>query len=100
MAHASFFLIFLLTNFLFYSSPTTFAFSPTNHPPCHDHEKSALLQFKDSFIIDRSASYDPAAYPKVEGWKVDREKASDCCLWDGIGCDDITGHVISLDLMQ
>ncbi|KAJ4822443.1 hypothetical protein Tsubulata_019789, partial [Turnera subulata] len=52
----------------------------------------------DSFIIDRSASYDPAAYPKFEGWKVDREKASDCCLWDGIGCDDITGHVISLDL--
>ncbi|KAJ4841347.1 hypothetical protein Tsubulata_040460, partial [Turnera subulata] len=50
---------------------------------CHDHEKSALLQFKDSFIIDRIASAeDPAAYPKSEGWK----------------CDGITGHVISLDL--
>ncbi|KAJ4835445.1 hypothetical protein Tsubulata_031665 [Turnera subulata] len=95
-AYTHFFFVFLLTNFL----PTTFAFSPTNHIPppynCHDHEKSALLQFKDSFIIDSSASADdPAAYPKSEGWKLD---GSDCCSWDGIECDDITGHVISLDL--
>ncbi|KAJ4835931.1 hypothetical protein Tsubulata_039735, partial [Turnera subulata] len=58
-------------------------------------EKSALLQFKNSFIIDSSASAgDPAAYPKVEGWRV----LEGCCSWDGIKCDDITGHVISLDL--
>ncbi|KAJ4829264.1 hypothetical protein Tsubulata_050383 [Turnera subulata] len=50
----------------------------------------------DSFIIDRRASADdPAAYPKSEGWKLD---GSDCCLWDGIECDDITGNVIGLDL--
>ncbi|KAJ4830508.1 hypothetical protein Tsubulata_047414 [Turnera subulata] len=98
-AHTSFFFfVFLLTHFLFYSSPTTFALFSTNHPPiCHDHEKSALLQFKDSFIIidDRRVDCDP----KSEGWKVDGgEAASDCCLWDGVECDDITGHVISLDL--
>ncbi|KAJ4826815.1 hypothetical protein Tsubulata_016035, partial [Turnera subulata] len=99
MARTSFF-IFLLTNFLFYPSPTSALFS-TNYPPCHDHEKSALLQFKESFIIDRCVSsiesIAPAPYPKVEGWKPDGE-ASDCCLWDGIECDDITGHVIRLDL--
>ncbi|KAJ4826799.1 hypothetical protein Tsubulata_016018 [Turnera subulata] len=88
MAHTSFFFIFLLTNLLFYSSPTS-AFLPKNHPRCHDNEKSALLQFKDSFIIDRSASDDPAAYPKVEGWKLLDGEESDCCLWDGIECDEI-----------
>ncbi|KAJ4822441.1 hypothetical protein Tsubulata_019785 [Turnera subulata] len=90
-AHTSFFFfIFLLTHFLFYSSPTTFAsFSPNHIPPtCDDHEKSALLQFKDSFIMDDCD-------PKFEGWKLD---GSDCCWWDGIECDGITGHVISLDL--
>ncbi|KAJ4835442.1 hypothetical protein Tsubulata_031660, partial [Turnera subulata] len=81
-----------LTHFLFYSSPTTFAFSPTIliPPYCHVHEKSALLQFKDSFIIRRSWACDP----KFEGWN----HASDCCLWDGIECDPETGHVITLDL--
>ncbi|KAJ4826992.1 hypothetical protein Tsubulata_031500 [Turnera subulata] len=89
MAHTSFFFIFLLTHFLFYSSPTTSAFFPTNHiPPCHDHEKSALLQFKDSFSIDEYCDQ------KFEGWN----QASDCCLWDGIECEDVSGHVISLDL--
>ncbi|KAJ4826996.1 hypothetical protein Tsubulata_031504 [Turnera subulata] len=90
MAHTSFFFIFLLTHFLFYSSPTTFAFSPTNDhiPPCHDHEKSALLQFKDSFSIREYCDQ------KLEGWN----QASDCCSWDGIECEDVTGHVISLDL--
>ncbi|KAJ8448974.1 hypothetical protein Cgig2_004029 [Carnegiea gigantea] len=32
---------------------------------CHDHERSALLQFKHSFIIDCAASFSPAAYPKL-----------------------------------
>ncbi|KAJ4842617.1 hypothetical protein Tsubulata_034100 [Turnera subulata] len=99
MARTSFFFIFLLTSYLFYSSPT-FAFSSTNYPPCHDHEKSALLQFKESLISDRCpwASLDPTAYPKVEGWNPPNGEESDCCSWDGIECDDITGHVISLDL--
>ncbi|KAJ8448983.1 hypothetical protein Cgig2_004038 [Carnegiea gigantea] len=32
---------------------------------CHDHERSALLQFKHSFIIDCAASFSAAAYPKL-----------------------------------
>ncbi|RVW74946.1 leucine-rich repeat receptor-like protein kinase [Vitis vinifera] len=33
-------------------------------------------------------------YPKTESWK----KGSDCCSWDGVTCDWVTGHVIELDL--
>ncbi|KAJ4841344.1 hypothetical protein Tsubulata_040453 [Turnera subulata] len=88
MAYTSFFFVFLFTNFF----STTFAFLSTNHPPiCHDHEKSALLQLKDSFSI---ADWFVDCDPKFEGWN----QASDCCLWDGIKCDDVSGHVISLDL--
>ncbi|PRQ52511.1 putative leucine-rich repeat-containing, plant-type, leucine-rich repeat domain, L [Rosa chinensis] len=67
---------------------------------CHDDERSALLQFKASFTIDKSASQDPFAYPKVASW-VSLEgdpKRSNCCSWDGVECNDGSGHVIGLDL--
>ncbi|KAL7218695.1 hypothetical protein ACSBR2_011878 [Camellia fascicularis] len=44
-------------------------------------ETSTLLQFKQTFSIDKSASSDPSSYPK-----------------DGVECDQDTGHVIGLDL--
>ncbi|PRQ57367.1 putative leucine-rich repeat-containing, plant-type, leucine-rich repeat domain, L [Rosa chinensis] len=61
---------------------------------CKDEESSALLQFKESFIIDRSASGYDGAYPKVLSWK----QNNSCCSWDGIECDQSTGYVIGLDL--
>ncbi|KAK4567065.1 hypothetical protein RGQ29_003057 [Quercus rubra] len=60
-------------------------------PLCHDDESFALLQFKESLIINQSTS----AYSKISSWMA---QSSDCCTWDGIQCDQITGHVISLDL--
>ncbi|KAL5566016.1 hypothetical protein UlMin_029180 [Ulmus minor] len=63
-------------------------------PLCHEAESSALLSFKESFIINKSASLDPSAYPKFESWN----ERGDCCSWDGIQCDEETGYVISLDL--
>nr|XP_048326649.1 receptor-like protein 7 [Ziziphus jujuba var. spinosa] len=63
-------------------------------PFCHDEERSALLQFKVSFVINKSASSFEGAYPKVLQWK----SSSNCCLWDGIDCDTETGHVVGLDL--
>ncbi|XP_022734178.1 receptor-like protein 12 [Durio zibethinus] len=63
-------------------------------PLCHPDELSALLQFKQSFVIINSSSHD---YPKTESWKVD-EKSGDCCSWKGVECDNSTGHVIGLDL--
>ncbi|CAL5391015.1 unnamed protein product [Camellia sinensis] len=66
-------------------------------PLCHAHESSALLQFKQTFSIDKSASSDPSSNPKVASWKLQGE-SGDCCSWDGVECDEDTGHVIGLDL--
>jgi Leucine-rich repeat (LRR) protein len=72
--------------------------SPFMQSLCNDDESSALLQFKESFIINNSASSDdPFAYPKVKSWTLEGE-SSDCCSWDGVSCDEDTGHVIGLDL--
>ncbi|KAJ6969017.1 receptor-like protein 6 [Populus alba x Populus x berolinensis] len=71
--------------------------SPSMQPRCQAEEGNALLQFKESLVIHRSASFDPYAYPKVASWKVDGE-SSDCCSWDGVECDRDSGHVIGLDL--
>ncbi|XP_021800931.1 receptor-like protein 12 [Prunus avium] len=65
---------------------------------CHAEESSALLQFKESFMIDKSASRNDGAYPKVSSWKPAGGGNSSCCLWDGVECDEMTGHVISLNL--
>ncbi|CAL8121347.1 unnamed protein product [Prunus armeniaca] len=67
-------------------------------PSCHDEERSALLQFKESFIIDKSASHSEGAYPKVSSWKPAGGGNSSCCSWDGMECDEMTGHVIGLNL--
>ncbi|KAJ4728603.1 Receptor-like protein [Melia azedarach] len=64
---------------------------------CHDNERYVLLQFKQSLVINHSASGDPSAYPKVASWNSDNEN-SNCCLWDGIKCHEDTGHIIKLDL--
>ncbi|KAM3703458.1 hypothetical protein ACJW31_04G097700 [Castanea mollissima] len=72
-----------------------FASSSFVQPLCHDDESFALLQFKESFIINQSASSETSAYPKVSSWKLESD---DCCSWDGVGCDKDTGHVISLNL--
>ena len=64
---------------------------PSFLPLCHDDESFALLQFKESLIINQSTS----AYSKNSSWMA---QSSDCCTWDGIQCDENTGHVIGLDL--
>ncbi|EXB79426.1 Receptor-like protein 12 [Morus notabilis] len=65
-------------------------------PRCHKDESTALLEFKNSFVIRRDASSDPLAYPKVASWSP-KEKA-DCCSWDGVECDESNTHVIALHL--
>ncbi|XP_050207860.1 receptor-like protein 33 [Mercurialis annua] len=65
---------------------------------CHDDERSALLQFKHSFLSTNTCSAS-SDYPKLESWKfVEGESSGDCCTWDGVECDNRTNHVISLDL--
>ncbi|KAG6745336.1 hypothetical protein POTOM_051992 [Populus tomentosa] len=38
--------------------------SPSMQPLCHDDESHALLQLKESLVINESTSYEPSAYPK------------------------------------
>ena len=84
--------LFILTLIQF----TAFSFSSAQPVRCHNDERLALMQFKESFIIDKRAStFCSFAYPKVDNWKF---QGVDCCSWDGIGCDQITGQVIDLDL--
>ncbi|KAK9993263.1 hypothetical protein SO802_022966 [Lithocarpus litseifolius] len=68
------------------------------HPLCHADERSALLQFKESFIINNSTCrfYDDYL-PPVASWTLEGENSS-CCSWDGVECDKKSGHVIGLDL--
>ncbi|MFQ6665829.1 hypothetical protein Gotur_032421, partial [Gossypium turneri] len=86
--------------FLFIVTLSQFtAFSFLSEQPavlCHSDERLALLQLKDSFIIDKQAlAAGFCAYPKVDSWD---SQSVDCCSWDGIECDKITGVVIGLDL--
>ncbi|KAL9255545.1 Receptor-like protein [Drosera capensis] len=65
---------------------------------CHDAERSALLHFKQGLSIHPSASIDPSAYPKTLSWKSTGNVSTDCSKWDGVECDELSGHVIGLDL--
>ncbi|GLT41630.1 hypothetical protein SLA2020_156780 [Shorea laevis] len=81
------------SHFLVFTVLLVLFFQPCfQHPFCQRDERLALLQFKESFVIDK---HDPFAYPKVNLWK---SQGMDCCSWEGIWCDQDTGHVIGLDL--
>ncbi|XP_031378621.1 receptor-like protein 6 [Punica granatum] len=71
-------------------------------PQCDGADMSALLQFKNSFTVDRGfASRDPLAYPKTESWKLESAgnvSSSSCCSWEGVECDNSTGRIIALNL--
>ncbi|KAH9793662.1 Receptor-like protein 7 [Citrus sinensis] len=67
------------------------------HQLCHAGERSALLQFKESLTINKEASAHPSAHPKFASWNLE-EADRDCCSWDGVKCNEDTGHVIKLNL--
>ncbi|XP_039168701.1 receptor like protein 22 [Eucalyptus grandis] len=52
------------------------------------------MEFKRSFRIDTTDW--PCVYSKVDSWPLDG--SADCCSWDGIECDEVTGRVIVLNL--
>ncbi|KAM0042536.1 putative endo-polygalacturonase [Helianthus debilis subsp. tardiflorus] len=51
---------------------------------CHERERSALLEFKDS-VKDN--------FKVLSSWV-----GIDCCSWEGVRCDDATGRVAALHL--
>ena len=86
------FLFFLSFSQLLLSS--CFSFSNSSKI-CPHGQSLALLQLKQSFSIKNENDYcEFPSFPKTEYWK----EGSDCCSWDGVICDLVTGHVIELDL--
>jgi Leucine-rich repeat (LRR) protein len=51
---------------------------------CREREREALLNFKQGIINGSN---------QLSSWI-----GHECCVWKGIGCDNITGHVIHLNL--
>ncbi|KAG5587008.1 hypothetical protein H5410_047442 [Solanum commersonii] len=63
----------------------------------HKHQIISLIKFKQSLTINTSASFSyncENPYPKMSSWNMSR----DCCSWDGVVCDNMTGNVIELNL--
>ncbi|KAL6658851.1 hypothetical protein ACP70R_002891 [Stipagrostis hirtigluma subsp. patula] len=54
---------------------------------CHPDQAKALLQLKESFSFGESTT-------KLPSWR----DGTDCCLWEGIGCESSSGQVTVLDL--
>ena len=87
--------LLLLICFLLLSQPNNCSSSlsfNSSTPLCHSHQSSALLHFRNSFSVGDSLCY--SYYPPKNSWKM----GTDCCGWDGVTCDTMTGHVIGLDL--
>ncbi|KAG8485004.1 hypothetical protein CXB51_021775 [Gossypium anomalum] len=78
----------------------SWSLSSTVAPPsshlCLPHQRDALLHFKTTISVDCDDYFDGDAYPKIdiESWN----KSIDCCSWEGVECDNVTGHVIGIDL--
>ncbi|XP_056177541.1 receptor-like protein 49 [Syzygium oleosum] len=74
----------------------------STQPRCREDERSALLDFKATFFTLEppccsSATSDVQA--NIESWNASTGEAkSDCCSWAGVECDEVSGHVIGLDL--
>ncbi|KAK4594637.1 hypothetical protein RGQ29_018357 [Quercus rubra] len=91
-------LLLLLICFLFLSQPnycsSSLSFNSST-PLCHSDQSSALLHFRNSFSVgDSLYRCDYYSYPPKNSWKM----GTDCCGWDGVTCDTMTGHVIAVDL--
>ncbi|GLT59083.1 hypothetical protein SLA2020_319230 [Shorea laevis] len=67
------------------SSPSQSSLDSLPHL-CHPEERSALLDFKSTIYGYCGTT--------VQTWN----ESKDCCLWEGITCDKLKGHVIGLDL--
>ncbi|KAI6690979.1 hypothetical protein NL676_027807 [Syzygium grande] len=68
--------------------------------PCRPDQMSDLLQFMNAMVPNNSAPFFCQtdgiwlSKPTMLSWNAD----TDCCSWDGVTCDQMTGHVIRLEL--
>ncbi|MCD7467188.1 Receptor-like protein 9dc1 [Datura stramonium] len=86
-----------LALFLLYTFLCQIIFSSPLPHLCPGDQALALLQFNHMFSINPNASpdyYCNSSFPKTLSWN----KSTDCCSWDGVHCDEMTGQVIELNL--
>ncbi|KAE8667027.1 Receptor like protein 33 [Hibiscus syriacus] len=83
----------LLVLMLHLSWSLSFTVPPPSSHPCLPHQRDALLQFKNSSFITDCRLWS-GSYKKTETW----DKSIDCCSWEGVKCDELTGHVIGIVL--
>ncbi|GAY54224.1 hypothetical protein CUMW_155060 [Citrus unshiu] len=87
----------LVFPFIFFNLTIANVAASSMLPLCHDDERSALLQFKESRISGDFYAWKFDCRPTMASWKPE-EGNVDCCSWDGVHCNKNTGHVIKLDL--
>ncbi|KAG5628826.1 hypothetical protein H5410_000543 [Solanum commersonii] len=91
-----------LALFLLYAFLCQLAISSSLSHLCPKDQSHVLLQFKHMLTISPNAPgyrFDITdhliqSYPKTLSWN----KSTDCCSWDGVHCDEMTGQVIELNL--
>ncbi|KAK7850000.1 receptor-like protein eix2 [Quercus suber] len=59
-----------------------------NNISCLEGERQALLEFKKGLVDD---------YGKLSSWRSEDENKN-CCNWEGVLCNNQTGHVVELHL--
>ncbi|XP_030936549.1 receptor-like protein EIX1 [Quercus lobata] len=59
-----------------------------NNIRCLEGERQALLEFKKVLVDD---------YGKLSSWRSEDEHKN-CCNWEGVHCDNQTGHVLELEV--
>ncbi|CAN4078104.1 unnamed protein product [Withania somnifera] len=79
---------------LFVQQSQITGFSYAEQHLCARNEAFYLLQFKQGLTVVDQNIHDCDARVKTLSWNV----TGDCCGWDGVTCDGLTGHVIGLDL--
>nr|POE80424.1 brassinosteroid lrr receptor kinase brl2 [Quercus suber] len=59
-----------------------------NNIRCLEGERQALLEFKKGLVDDSG---------KLSSWRSEEEHKN-CCNWEGVHCDNQTGHVLELEV--
>ncbi|MED6225283.1 hypothetical protein PIB30_092236 [Stylosanthes scabra] len=60
---------------------------------CIEKESQALLNFKRSLHSVFEA--DPSSPPILPSWE-----GHECCQWEGIACNNVTGHVVKIEISR